>query len=323
MEDVTFQKVSIVVLTYNSEKTISRCLSGIRENDYPREALEVLVLDNGSTDHTLKIVEDMNVKYYSYPTLNISQLRNRGVKIAQGEIVGFVDSDCIVAKDWVSNVVRNFQNEDVGIVGNEYLLPPDASYFEKNWYRECNRGLKYNDLIPAGNMAIKKCLFMKYGGFDESMQTGEDAYIAQKYRDKGIKVLSDWRIKSVHLGNAKDLRTYFKKEIWYGLGMLGTVKKGKFDKPFYITLIYFIIMLLFLLNIGIYIYDDNSIAAYGILLTGIGIIFIPLLAAAERIYVKKRKGNILYVMLTFVVFLLARFVALIYIARLLRYKKAT
>ncbi|MFX0196750.1 MAG: glycosyltransferase [Candidatus Hodarchaeota archaeon] len=304
------------MLTYNSSKTIYRCLSSIKRLAYPQEYVDVIILDNGSTDDTLTIAKKMEFHYYSYPELNISQLRNKGVEHSRGEIVAFIDSDCLVHPDWLNHVVRWFDDPKVGIVGNEYLLPKNPSYLEKNWYQKSNYGIKKNDLIPAGNMAVSRKLFIKLGGFDPVLLTGEDSYLLEKFRNAGCKTISDHKIKCVHLGYPKNLVEYYKKEIWYGLGMLGSASLSKFDKPFIFTHLYLLLLVLLPVSVILYLFTPYRIFFVASNFFSISLLIVPFFSAVHKIYVKKQRGNLFYVMVIFMIFFIARVRSLLYIYKL-------
>jgi glycosyltransferase involved in cell wall biosynthesis len=306
-------QIFIIILTYNSQSTIRNCLAAINNLDYPADSREIVILDNGSSDDTLKIIHEMGFTFYSLPELNLSELRNYGANIATSEIIAYVDSDCVIFSDWITQVVKWFDDPKIGIVGNEYLLPSEATVFEKNWYNQSNYGLKEDDLIPAGNMAINRKIFIKLGGFDESLVSGEDDYILKKFRSAGYKTISDYRIKSIHLGNAKTLIEYFRKETWYGFGMLGTLRFNKFDKPLIATIIFLLLIFSLISSIFFFIATNSDFLLWIIISTIFGIILIPFLAALERTIFKKRRGNIFYVTLIFIILFLARINSLTYI----------
>jgi len=319
MDSPEAKMITVAVLTYNSEKTIGECLSAIRDLDYPSNRVQTIVLDNGSTDSTVEITETMQQTAHRYPDLNLGQLRNKALALADGEIVAFVDSDCIVAPDWLLELLKWFDEPSVAIAGNEYLLPQNASIFERNWYPRSNFGIKENDLIPAGNMAMSKKIVQSLGGFDESLITGEDAQILQLVRSAGFRTISDHRVKCTHLGNARNMREYFRKETWYGLGMLGTVKAGTLDKPFIVSHLYLILIIALMLGAVECLGQPGPLAWTVFAGSAAGLVGIPFLSALERIYLKKRSGNLFYIALAFSVFFLARINALLYIYGLKQY----
>lgn len=321
MDNAEHRKYSIIVLTYNSERTIRDCLHGIKKLDYPFLFLQVIILDNGSTDKTTDIISEMGFQYHSLPELNLSELRNYGASIAEGDVIGFIDSDCVVYPDWVKQVDKWFDDPHIGIVGNEYSLPENASYFEKNWYPKSNYGLQYDGLIPGGNMAVAKEKFIRLGGFKPSLITGEDSYLLQKFRDSGYKTISDDAVRCIHLGNSRNLKEYYKKEVWYGIGMLGTVTLRRFDKPFFLTNVYLVLILLLMVSICSSILGFKAISNSVTFISCLGLIGIPFLATIHRIFIKKIRGNFVYVLITFVVFFLARIHSLAYVYNLRSFKR--
>jgi len=300
------KNISIIILTYNSQQTLWPCLESITALDYPKDFIEILLLDNGSHDNTVQIIQQFGYEHISLPDFNLSELRNYGADMSTGDIVSFIDSDCVVSADWLTQVVKWFDDPTVGIVGNEYLLPRDATIFERNWYNKSNYGIKYNELIPAGNMAVKKEYFCQLGGFDNNLLTGEDDYILRKFRSAGFKTISDHRIRSVHLGNPKNLWEYFKKEIWYGLGMLGTLHLSQWDKPLIATIAFFLSFLLGCVFLIFYFVTASSYLIVPIACAFVCSLALPLLSALDRVYGKKRKGNPFFVMLIFIIFFMAR-----------------
>ena len=95
MNDVYSPKVSIIVATRNNEQTINECLSAIFELNYPKDFLEVIVVDGCSTDRTLEIAEKYPVKVISAP-LNAPAAYNYASKMINNEVLGFIDSDAKV-----------------------------------------------------------------------------------------------------------------------------------------------------------------------------------------------------------------------------------
>lgn len=93
--------ISIIIPVYNREKVLSKCLDSIINQTYKN--LEVIVINDGSTDNTLKVIKEYCSKYSQIKSVNTknegpSVARNKGLKIATGQIIGFVDSD-----DWIEN----------------------------------------------------------------------------------------------------------------------------------------------------------------------------------------------------------------------------
>ena len=85
--------ISFIIPVWNDEKNIARCLRSIRNLDFSQLTYEVVILDNGSTDTTHLIIEEMGFPFRVIEKVHVSELRNRGAAVAQGEYLAFIDSD--------------------------------------------------------------------------------------------------------------------------------------------------------------------------------------------------------------------------------------
>ena len=84
-------KVSVVTPVFNGAKTIAKCISSVKSQDYPN--IEHIVIDGCSSDDTVKIVEDYGVAYQSEPDTGVYDAFNKGVKLATGDIVHILNAD--------------------------------------------------------------------------------------------------------------------------------------------------------------------------------------------------------------------------------------
>lgn len=303
VNDMTID-ITVALLTFNSEKTLAQCLDSIVNQDYEKTKYEIIAIDNGSSDDTINILKKYNISYWVHPDLNISQLRNVALSKSTADIVGFVDSDCIIAADWISKALEVMRNEGAVVVGYKYLLPDNPTYFEKNWLMQNKRKVSYSDIIPAGNMIMAKKTVMSIHGFDETLATGEDADLLERLRQRSFKTVSCPDIKNKHLGNPKSLKGYFKKELWYGTGTKWKDAIINLDKPFIMSIVF--LGSLFMLGLGL-LTGSNSVfvsAAFAIVL-------VPFIAALDRKFRKSIAGNLLYMMVVYVVYFSARNAAFI------------
>jgi glycosyltransferase involved in cell wall biosynthesis len=101
--------VTLVIPTYNEEKNIERCLESINKQDYPKEKLEVLVIDDSSEDKTVEIAKRFGATVYLHNFNDYGHGKSIGMEKAKGEIVGLLDADNeIVQTDWLSKMVIPF-----------------------------------------------------------------------------------------------------------------------------------------------------------------------------------------------------------------------
>ncbi len=94
--------ISVIVPAYNIEGLLEKCINSLADQDYPKELLQIIIVDDGSTDNTGRIADELSAKYSNVTAIHkenggSSSARNAGLDIATGEYVGFVDSDDFVS----------------------------------------------------------------------------------------------------------------------------------------------------------------------------------------------------------------------------------
>ena len=227
------KNISVIIPVLNGDKYIGRCIDNIKElhND-GSYLLELIIIDNGSTDSTIQIINNQKVKFFILKDSNISGLRNYGVSKSSGEVVCFVDSDCFVDKNWIVNAIKELADDPkIGIVGRFYDVSDSPTWVEKTWHDMRKDVDGYVDFIPSGNMVIWRHIFKKVGGFDEKFDTGEDYNLCQRVRSIGYEVKNSPNVNVRHMGNPKRLIDITKKERWYGKGMFTKEKNFEISKP--------------------------------------------------------------------------------------------
>ncbi|VAW54773.1 hypothetical protein MNBD_GAMMA06-593 [hydrothermal vent metagenome] len=234
-------KLSIITPMYNSGQYIGRMIQALKDLDSPQDQFEIIIIDNGSSDNSVKIVKEFDLSCSIMRNASISQMRNAGAEKAKGEILGFIDSDCIVSDDWAKKAI-GFIADDLGVVGGYYGLGDSPGWVEKTWH-----GLKKNvtgdvSFVSAGNMVIKAKLFNEIGGFDESVETGEDWDLCQRVIGAGYRVVNQPSLNVKHLGNYKSLFGIIKKERWYGRGMFSVLKGRMLTKPLLASYLFLIFL---------------------------------------------------------------------------------
>ena len=189
-------KVSIIVPVYNGEKTLALCLDSLMNLDYPKKDLEIIVVDNASTDETAKVIKQYPVKYIFEPHKSRARARNKGIKSAQGEFIAFLDADCVAHKDWLRRLWKECHDSSVGACGGEIYAYNCSSVWEK--YAE-NRGfyrheysMKEEVLFPTiktGNAIYPKTILENIGLFDETFYGGEDTDLSLRIAFGGLKFI--------------------------------------------------------------------------------------------------------------------------------------
>ena len=110
--------VSIVVCTLNGSSRISDCLNSLFCQNYPKNSYEVIIVNDGSTDNTPKILAQYPVKVVNHlKNLGMCSARNSGLQNASGSIVAYTDDDCIADKNWINNLVKHYGANVIAVGG--------------------------------------------------------------------------------------------------------------------------------------------------------------------------------------------------------------
>ncbi|MBZ0333688.1 glycosyltransferase [Marinobacter sp. AL4B] len=242
--------VSILIPAFNEDKNISRCILSIDEQDYPKERYEVIVMDNGSTDRTTKIATELGVTVIDASGLLIGGVRNAGAKVAKGDILAYIDADCLAPKNWIqSGVSLLYLESDIGAVGGGCDIGPSASWVERAWvinrpYIEAT----YVKILATGSFFITKDTFEKVGGFNETVRAGEDTEISKEIIVNNKKLILSSAIRVIHLGYPLTLRSFYERQVWQASDYVRTRKSG-LDPVFILANLFLVSFLVFLVSL--------------------------------------------------------------------------
>ena len=228
LEFEKFPFVSVIIPVLNAEKTIGHCSEALREQTYPLEKYEIIVVDNGSYDNSINIIKEFPVKLFLEKRGHNSYMaRNCGLSHAKGGIIVFIDADCIAEKDWLVTLVEPFHDERVGVVAGEVLSHKPENlihgFYAFSGFLEQEKKIKNKiSAIATCNVAIIKAVFDTVGQFDENFRWGGDNDFGvriQKETNYLIRFNEKVRVYHSHRTSLKGL---IKHAYTYGLG------KGRF-----------------------------------------------------------------------------------------------
>lgn len=219
-------KASIIIVSYNSEDFIEKCISSVIKNT--NNDTEIVVLDNASTDQTFKILEKFvpQIKLLkSEINLGFGQGMNKAIDSALGEYLFLLNPDTEVHQSFIDRVVAFYQSdENIGLVGVKTILPDgeiqktvkkEPTLFGA--FAEFILGVKnsYSEYVPKGDkpkeveviygaaVLIKRDLFKNVGGFsDKYFMYYEDVDLCRKIRKAGKKIYYYPQVAIVHLVGA-------------------------------------------------------------------------------------------------------------------------
>lgn len=215
-------QISIIVASRNNQTTIEGCLQALFDLDYPQDAFEVLVIDGCSTDATVNIAQKFPARVISLP-LNAAAAYNYAQKTASYDILGFVDSDAKVEKDWLKKLVVHLNDPKVaGVSGSietwniENPWAKIIGYELKNRY---SRLSKYTGRIATMNLLLKKSVIDEVGGWDENLPSQYDTDFGFRMSSLGYKIVYEPTAKCYHYNRAT-LKAYWSQQLQYGKNTL-------------------------------------------------------------------------------------------------------
>jgi glycosyltransferase involved in cell wall biosynthesis len=192
-------KISVIIPAFNEEKFLGNCLESLKKQDF--EDFEIIVVDNNSKDKTKEVAKNFNVILVSEKKQGVAFARNKGAKLARGEILAFTDADTILPKDWLSRIFEEFEKDkDLIAFGGscEFYSGPLcaklASKFLLKPFLILDKFFSQGFNLMGCNMAIKKSAFFEISGFNENLKMNEDVEISYKLRKIG-KVKFDFNFK--------------------------------------------------------------------------------------------------------------------------------
>jgi glycosyltransferase involved in cell wall biosynthesis len=208
--------ISVIINTKNEERNIRNCLESIGGQSFPLSEIEVLVVDNDSTDRTVETVQEfmaqsspLNVKLFNWGPERSAQ-KNFGVDKSQGEYFIHLDADMTLDRDVILECVEKMDTDPdlVGLYIPEIVL--GEKYFSR--VRRFERSF-YDGTVIDGLRLIRKDKFLKAGKFDENLYACEDWDL-----DKRLKKLGRTSIAKAVLYHHEenfDIKKYLAKKEYY------------------------------------------------------------------------------------------------------------
>jgi glycosyltransferase involved in cell wall biosynthesis len=174
-------QLSLVMCTRDRASQLADSLLNLTRLQYPAP-WELVIVDNGSKDETQDVIKNFRntllLKTVIEPQAGLGRARNRGWTMSQGDIVAFTDDDCYPAHDFLSSVVRCFEEDRLlGFIGGRILLHDPEDYPITIQEKACRQVLSPGEFLPAGliqgaNFAFRRTALESVGGFDQRFGAG-------------------------------------------------------------------------------------------------------------------------------------------------------
>lgn len=210
-------RVSFVIPVRDDARRLERCLASISRNHYPRELVQVVVVDNGSRDDSSAVARAAAAVVLT-ANGRVAGLRNLGAGTADGDILAFVDADHEIDTGWIASAARAFAVPDIAAAGAQCDSPPGANWVQQRYDTFRSRSVRPVDVdwLGSGNLAVRRRVFEQIGGFDASLETCEDVDLCNRLRLAGHRLVADPALRNVHFGDPATIRALFYGELWRG-----------------------------------------------------------------------------------------------------------
>lgn len=221
--------VSVVVCVYNGADTLSDCLRALTAQGLRRDAYEILVVDDGSSDNSADIAQRFGVRVQRCPHRGLAAARNTGWKLAQGEWVAFTDDDCGPTRNWLSFLLRAVKEDGLntrvlGAAGRIVGFPSGAAvprYIEARGGFNTDQHLAHPQFpyAPMGNVMYRRDALALVNGLDERYSSYESCNLHTRLRlSYGGEFYYEPRAVVLHR-HYTTWRAYFRQQRSYGRGM--------------------------------------------------------------------------------------------------------
>lgn len=219
-DTANWPKISVVVCTYNGSRTIARCCEELTRLDYPD--YEIIVVDDGSTDHTASLVSQYAVTLIQTENHGLSSARNTGANAATGEIVAYIDDDAWPDPHWLRYLALAFNSGEHAGVGGPNIAPPtdggtaDAVANSPGGPIHVLLTDDVAEHIPGCNMAFRRLALLAVGGFDPEFRVaGDDVDLCWRIQEAG-GILGFTPAAMVWHHRRPSTRAYLKQQWGYG-----------------------------------------------------------------------------------------------------------
>lgn len=191
-------KISFVIPAYNEERIVAACIGSIKAEAARTSAdVEIVVVNNASTDDTRKAAEEAGARVVDEPRKGLTRARQTGLEHTQGDLVANVDADVMVLPGWLDTVFAQFARDPELVALSGPHIYHDLSLFERLLVRMFYAAglvimsaqrivLGHGAMLQGGNFVVRRSALEKIGGFDTTIEFyGEDTDIAMRLSKVG------------------------------------------------------------------------------------------------------------------------------------------
>lgn len=214
-------EISVIVPALNAEETIENCVGSLLNQRYPKWRYEIIIVDNGLTDNTFKILQKFRKRIILLKETKKGSYcaRNKGIRNAKGHIIAFTDSDCVADRKWLLYISKAFEDKRIKLVGGHIKALKTDSILLKYCDIFCHpQALFFKSNTPffaTSNMAIRKKCLEHSAGFNESLKSGGDVELCSRLIKDKREIYYEPKAIVRHLYH-DSIVEFMKKQLYYG-----------------------------------------------------------------------------------------------------------
>lgn len=223
--------VSVIVPVYNNAGQIGNCVKSLLSLNYPSSKVEIIVVDNNSTDDTYRVIQTFPVISLIENRIQSSYAaRNAGLRRSGGAIIAFTDSDCLADKDWILKAVECFQDENIGCVAGRIEGLSPSNYIEEYLVRtRClsQGSTRFLPYAQTANALYRREVFDSIGMFEETWISSGDADLTWRMLLHSGYRMGRCNDALVYHAHRSTLNMFVKQRMTWGYGEVLMYKKYK------------------------------------------------------------------------------------------------
>lgn len=216
-DDNRMVDISFIIPAFNEEAQLGLTLAAIHRNIPDKISFEILVVDNGSTDRTAETASAGGAEVLFEPHGTIGSVRNHGARNSRGRILVFIDADVVLGANWgheILGVLDDLDADPQTLAGGMCIVPDNATLIQRVWFRP--RETYAFSHLGTGHLITNRDFFLALGGFDESLETGEDYEFSRRAVTAGGSLVPTPHLVAEHHGFPSTLGEFIRREAWHG-----------------------------------------------------------------------------------------------------------
>lgn len=203
--------VSIIIPVYNDAQRLQKCLTLLETQTYPKNCYEIIVIDNHSTENLKAIVAKFSQAQYVFEaTPGSYSARNKGLTVANGDILGFTDADCIPTSDWIEKGVAQIcKNPDCGFVAGCINFsfqnpsnPTAAELYDSLHFLQQEKYVREAHFGATANLFTTPQVFARVGTFNSTLKSGGDREWGERVYAAGYQQIYGADVQIFHPARA-------------------------------------------------------------------------------------------------------------------------